>query len=56
MTNTVTSPIVVLGRGMAGLSAAIALGSAGYPVHLIGRPPATPVSYTQLTLPTTPFV
>ena len=42
MTNTVTSPIVVLGQGMAGLSAAIALGSAGYPVHLIGRPPATP--------------
>ena len=42
MTNTVTSPIVVLGRGIAGLSAAIALGSAGYPVHLIGRPPATP--------------
>ena len=42
MTNTVTSPIVVLGRGIAGLSAAIALGSAGYPVHLIGHPPATP--------------
>ena len=38
MKNTVTSPIVVLGRGIAGLSAAIALGSAGYPVHLIGHP------------------
>ena len=37
MTNTVTSPVVVLGQGIAGLSAAIALGSSGYKVHLIGR-------------------
>ena len=37
MAKTAETPIIVLGQGIAGLSAAIALGSAGYPVHVIGR-------------------
>lgn len=37
MANAAKSPLIVLGQGIAGLSAAIALGDAGYPVHIIGR-------------------
>ena len=36
MANKATSPVIVLGQGIAGL-VAVALGSAGYPVHIIGR-------------------
>ena len=54
--------VLVVGTGVAGLSAALAAHQSGASVLVIDRAPQdeyggnTPVSYTHLTLPTTPYV